>query len=201
MSGMKAALFALVLLVLDCPPSAQGGKATTTETKPQCTEILRIDWIHAPNTANKATDSAAVCDDGKLVGFHAFTAPAFGAVPPQPTKWDYSGILSRDELADVRHILAGRDIAQFSDAQEIAVERERNFADTMCFVYVQAGKQRSFALRGFLYSSCEENQPRKDRNVQNLICLFGDLYSRAKNGTPPSEGCGCKSLHDISVGE
>jgi hypothetical protein len=34
-----------------------------------------------------------------------------------------------------------------------------------------------------------------------LICVFTNLYSRVKPGTPPENSCGCKSLREMAVAQ
>jgi len=72
-----------------------------------------------------------------------------------------------------------------------------NSKDTMMFSI--PGEQRMFTLEGFLYLSCQDGRQDMPPTVEDLICLFGDLYSRAKTGAAPADGCGCKSLHELVI--
>ena len=94
MSRMKALVAGLALLMSGI--STAQALPIQKDTKSQCGTILKVDSILYAETKDETIDSVTVCDDGKASAFHSFTAPAFGAAQPEPTKWDYS---CSDELS------------------------------------------------------------------------------------------------------
>jgi hypothetical protein len=58
---------------------------------------------------------------------------------------------------------------------------------------------RTILLRGSLYIACGEQRPEIPEEVRDLMCLFSDLYARAKSGSEPDGHCGCKSLKDLTA--
>ena len=113
MSLMKA-LVAVIALLMSALSSAQA--LHPTPKKPQCGTILKVDWILYEETEEETIDSVTVCDDGKATAFHSFTAPAFGAAQPEPTKWNYSAEIDKDSLSDLRKIVRRPDIAHLPGA-------------------------------------------------------------------------------------
>lgn len=199
MSYMKALVAGLALLMSDIS-TAQALHPRQKDTKPQCGTILKVDSILYAETKDETIDSVTVCDDGKATAFHSFTAPAFGAAQPDPTKWDYSGEIDKDALSDLKKIMRRADIARLPERVN-AIKTHSPVDVLMRFTILDQGTERTIKLH-VPSVGCGEDRPEMPKAVWDLICLFTDLYDRAKTGTPsPENSCGCKSLHEMAVAQ
>jgi hypothetical protein len=199
MSNMKALIAGLALLMSGVS-AAQALHPTQKDTNSQRGIILTVDSILYAETKDETIDSVTVCDDGKTTAFHSFTAPAFGAAQPEPTKWVYRGEIDKDALSDLKKIMRRTDIARLPE--RVNVIKTHSPVDVlMRFTILDQGTERTITLH-VPSLGCEENRPEMPRAVWDLICLFTDLYNRAKAGTPtPENSCGCKSLHEMTVAQ
>ena len=196
---MKIAIAAFLVLVGGIfaakAAHSQVGKAT-----PECTPIFKGEWTQLAGTQDQSADSLTACENGELIAFHTFTAPAFGSTPSEVTKWDYSGQLSKDVLPELRQILLRSDISQLSEEVTVKVAPGQTPAGTMRFAIIREGKQQNVTLTRFSYLSCAEKHPVMPEPAWDLFCLFSELYESARSGTAPSdEPCGCKSLHAMAA--
>lgn len=198
MSHMKALVAGLALLMSGI--STAQALPIQKDTKSQCGTILKVDSILYAETKDETIDSVTVCDDGKATAFHSFTAPAFGAAQPEPTKWDYSGEIDKDALSDLKKIMRRTDIARLPE--RVNVIKTHSPVDVlMRFTILDQGTERTITLH-VPSIGCGEDRPEMPKAVWDLICLFTDLYDRAKAGTPSREdSCGCKSLHEMAVAQ
>jgi len=191
------ALVAGLALLMSSISSAQAVHPAPKGTKPQCGIIFKVDWILYAETKQETIDSVTVCDDGKTTAFHSFTAPAFGAPQPEPTKWDYGAEIDKNALSDLRKMLRRSDIAQLPERVD-ATKTHSPLDVLMLITIVDEGTERIIMLHGPSIG-CGEERPEMQKAVWDLICLFADLYNRAKTGTPPENSCGCKSLRELAV--
>jgi len=196
MSHMKALIAGLALLVSGIS-APQALHSRQRNTKSQCGTILKFDSIVYAKTKDETIDSVTVCDDGKATAFHSFTAPAFGAAQPEPTKWDYSGEIDKDALSDLKKIMRRTDIARLPERVN-AIKTHSPVDVLMHFTILDQGTERTITLN-VPSLGCGEDRPEMPKAVWDLICLFTDLYDRAKVGTPtPENSCGCESLHEMA---
>jgi hypothetical protein len=193
---MKALLAGLALLTSSIS-SLQALHPTPKETNPQCGAILKADWILYAETKDETIDSVTVCDDGKATAFHSFTAPAFGAAQPEPTKWDYRGEIDKDALSDLRKIVRRPYIAQLPERVN-AIKTHSPLDVLMRITIPDQANERTIKLH-IPSIGCGEDRPEMPKAVWDLICLFLDMYKRAKTGKPPEISCGCKSLREMAV--
>ncbi len=196
MSHMKA-LIADLALLMSSISNAQAVHPTAKDTKPQCGTILKVDWILYAENKDETIDSVTVCDDGRATAFHSFTAPAFGAAKPEPTKWDYSDEIDKDALSDIRKIVRRPDIAQLPERVN-AIKTHSPVDVLMRIIIVDQGTERTIKLH-VPSIGCGDDRPEMPKAVWALICLFTDLYNRVRTGTPPENRCGCKSLREMAV--
>jgi hypothetical protein len=71
----------------------------------------------------------------------------------------------------------------------------------MSFTIVDQGSERTITVR-VPSIGCGEDRTEIPKPVWDLICIFEDVYSRAKTGTPPSgDACTRKSLHEMAVAQ
>ena len=199
MSHMKTLIAGLALLMSDIS-TAQVLHRDSKDTKDQCRTILKIDSILYAETKDETIDSVTVCDDGKATAFHAFTTPALGTAPPEPTKWGYSSEIDKDALSDLKKILRRTDIAQLPERVN-AIKTPSPVDMSMRFTILGQDTERTITLL-VPYIVCGENRPEVPKAGWVLICLFADLYNRVKAGTPSSQdNCECESLHEMAVAQ
>ena len=197
---MKTYLVALASWAL-AAPLVQNPCAQTQKQHSECSPILQFEWRQDPSDKT-AIDRLTVCEDGTLLASHEFTAPAFGDTPAEPTKWKYQNNISKDSLADLRRVLLREDIFQLSAEVKVPVPRNLNpdYVQSMEVFILRETKQRRVIVSGPLSLTCAPSQPEIPETVRDLICLFGDLYERAKSGKESGDpSCRCKSLHEMSV--
>jgi hypothetical protein len=187
MLHMKGLIVASLLLTAIC----------TAQTKSQCSVLMKIDSVMYADTKDETVDSVTVCDDGKATAFHRFTAPALGGAPPQPTTWDYSQEIGREAVSDIQRIVGRKDIAELNEHLKI-VKTGSALDVVMHFQIVDRGKKRTITLQAPLLA-CTDEDSELPKGVLDLMCVFDDLYERAKTGISPENGCDCKSLHEIAV--
>ena len=77
------------------------------------------------------------------------------------------------------------------------VVRTGSATTKMQFQIVDRHKERNITLQTPVLACTELLEMPK--GVLDLVCMFGDLYTRAKTGIPPENGCGCKSLHEMAI--
>jgi hypothetical protein len=199
MSHMKALIAGFALLMSGISP-AQAPHPRQKDTKSQCNTILKVDSIVYAKTKDETIDSVTVCDDGKATAVHSFTAPAFGAAQPEPTKWDYSGEIDKDALSDLKKIVQRTDIAQLPERVN-AIKTQSPVDVVMRFTILDQGTERHITLH-VPSIGCGGDRPEMPKAAWDLICLFADLYNRAKAGTlSPEKSCECKSLHEMAVAQ
>jgi hypothetical protein len=177
-------LTALLLLLI--------GAVCMAETKSQCNVLVKIDSIMYADTKDETVDSVTVCDDGKATAFHTFTEPALGGAPPQPTKWDYSGEINKDAVADLRKFAGRKEIADLPEHMNVVKTGSALYV-VMRFEVVNEGKERNITVQAPLFS-CTGEHPKMPKSALDLMCVFADLYDRVKTGASPKNGCGCKPL-------
>lgn len=132
--------------------------------------------------------------------FHSFTAPAFGTAQPEPTRWNYSGEIDKDTLADLKKIMRRADISRLPGGVN-AIKTRSSVDVLMHFTIIDQGTERAITLH-IPSIACGEDRPEMPKAVWDLVCLFTDLYNRAKTGTPaPQNGCECKSLHEMVIAQ
>ncbi len=196
---MKALIAAFVLLMSGIG-TAQDVHPKQKNTDSQCVAVLKVDSILYAETKDETINSLIVCDDGKATAFHSFTAPAFGAAQPEPTKWDYSGEIDKDAQSDLKKIVRRRDIARLPERVD-AIKTHSPIDVLMRFKILDQGTERTITLH-VPSIGCGEDRAEIPKAVWDLICVFTDLYQRVKTGSPPSENsCGCKSLHEIAIAQ
>jgi hypothetical protein len=185
---MKALIAALVLLMTG---------VSTAETKSQCRILVKIDSIMYAGTKDQTVDSVTVCEDGKATGFHSFTAPAFGDAAPQPTKWGYSHEIDKDSVLDLQQFIRRKDIADLHERMNLVRTGSVLYA-VMHFQIFDRRKERNITLQAPVLA-CTDEHPEMPKGALDLVCMFSDLYTRAKTGVSPENGCGCKSLHEMAI--
>jgi hypothetical protein len=194
---MKALIPVFVLLIssIGLP---QTSHSTQKDATAKCSTILRVNTVRYATTKDETIDTVTLCADGKITALHSFRAPAFGETPPQPTKWDYTNEIDKNALSDVKAILLRTEITGLAE-QVNAVKTPSPLDGLMRFTFVDHDAERAITLQ-VPSVGCGE-APEMPKAVWELICLFSDLHSRAKTGTPPQEGCGCKALHEMAVAD
>jgi hypothetical protein len=127
-----------------------------------------------------------------------FMVPGFGRARPEPTKWDYSGEIDKDAQSDLKKIVGRTDITRLPE--RVNATKTQSPADVlMRFTIPDQATERTITLR-VPSIGCGEGRPEIPKAVLDLICVFTDLYQRAKVGKPPTQNsCGCKSLHEMAA--
>jgi len=199
MSHMKALVAGFVLLM------SGYGTAQDVDQKQknsQCVVVLKVEAImyaSAKDEKDEKIDSLTVCDDGKATTAHSFTAPAFGTIPPEPTNWEHSGEIDKDAQADLKKIVRRTDIVHLP-ARINAIKNPSPVDLLMRFTIFDRGTERTVSVN-VPYRFCGV-RPEMPHAAWDLICVFIDLWARAKTGNPPSDNdCGCKSLDEMAVGQ
>jgi hypothetical protein len=189
------AIFALLASGL-C--AAQTGAASGDNSKSMCSIVIKIDLSEYGGTKDKSTDSVTVCDDGKTKAYHSFSAPGIGSGQPERTRWDYNHTLDQGALSDLKKIAMRTDIVRLPDRVD-AIQTPSPLDLLMQVTILDQGVERTITLL-FPSLSCDKDQPEMPEAAWDLICLFTDVYSRARTGNPPpGTDCGCKSLHAMAV--
>lgn len=166
----------------------------------QCTALLRVDSVLYADTKDETIDSVTVCDDGKATAFHSFTAPAFGAAQPEPTKWHYNGAIDKDTQSDLEKIVRRTDIARLPERIN-GIKIKSPVDILMRFTISTQGTARIITLK-VPSVGCGEERPGMPKAVSDLVCVFTDLYQSVKTGNPPPQSrCGCKSLHEMAIAQ
>jgi len=180
--------------------TAQDAHPKQKNANSQCVAVLKVDSILYAHTKDETIDSLTVCDNGKATAFHSFTAPALVAAQPEPTKWDYSGEIDKDAQSDLKKIVRRTDITRLPERVN-AIKTQSPVDVLMRFTIVDQGTERTITLH-VPSIGCGEDRSEIPKAVWDLICVFTDLYERAKAGNPPPENsCGCKSLHELATAQ
>jgi hypothetical protein len=198
---MKA-LIACLALLMSSYATAQGVSPKQQNTNSQCVVVLKVESIMYSVTKDEKDekiDSLTVCDDGKATTAHSFTAPAFGTVPPEPTNWEHSGEIDKDAQADLKKIVRRTDILHLP-ARINAIKTPSPVDLLMRFTIFDRGTERTITMN--VPSLFCGDRPEMPQAAWDLICVFMDLYHRAKTGNPPPENsCGCKSVEEMAVAQ
>jgi len=197
MSHMKT-LIAGFFLLMSGIGTAQDVHPKQKNANSQCVAVLKVDSMRYADTKDETLDALTVCDNGKVSASHLFTVPAFGAAQAEPTKWDYSGEIDKDAQSDLKKIVRRTDITRLPERVN-AIKTPSPVDVLMRFTILDQGTEKTITLR-VPSIGCGEDRPEIPKAVLDLICVFTDLYQRAKVGNPPSQkSCGCKSLHEMAV--
>jgi hypothetical protein len=178
--------------------SAQGVAPKQKTAEAPCVAVLKVEAMRFAGRKDETFDTLTVCEDGRVSASHSFTVPAFGAAAAEPTKWDYSGEIDKDAQSDLKKIVRRTDITRLPESVN-AIKTPSPVDVLMRFTILDQGTERTTTLR-VPSIGCGEDRPEIPKAVLDLICVFTDLYQRAKVGNSPSQNsCGCKSLHEMAV--
>lgn len=198
---MKIAVVVALLVLISYPFPARLAHSQTVE-KTECAPLFKVEWTQLEG---KTVDALTACADGKLLASHTFTAPAFGSTPPERTTWRYQGQIDKDLISDLSKILHRKDISGLPTEVELGVKGVPNYVlheqdQVARFSISQEKREQKVTVQNIPGVYCGEKPARVEEAVWDLICLYGDLYARAKSGNDSSSGnCGCKSLNDMAV--
>ena len=204
MARMKMVAAVILLALTSCLFHVQRAYSQTPEPKPQCSPLFKVNWSQF---GGETVDAVTVCTDGKVLASHTFTAPAFGNTPADRTTWRYSGHIDNYFLSDLRKILRRSDISKLPARVDLAINGVPASAihekeDTAQFSISREGGEQDVVVRNIPAIFCRERPARVEDAVWDLICLYGDLYTRAKSGKDSSTGeCGCKSVKEMVVSQ
>lgn len=199
MSQMKT-LIAGFILLMSAIGGAQDVLPKQKSASSQCIAVLKVDSMMYADTEDEKLDTLTVCDNGKVSASHLFTVPAFGAAKPEPTKWDYSGEIDKDAQSDLKKIVLRADVTNLPERIN-AIKTPSAVDVLMRFTILEQGAEKTITLH-VPSIGCGEDHLEIPKAVLDLICVFTDLYQRAKVGKPPSENnCGCKSLHEMAIAQ
>lgn len=170
---------------------------SSAQTKSQCNALLKSNAIQYAGTKDETINSVTICDDGQITALYSFTAPAFGDAKEKPTKWEYSGQIHKDTTSDVRKVVTRRDVGRLPE--NVDVPKAKSPLDVlMCITVVDQGSQRNITLKAPPFT-CAQGPAEMPQPAWVWMCMFTDLYNRAKQGAPPQHTCGCQSLHEMAT--
>jgi hypothetical protein len=193
-------LLAVFFLLMSGIGTAQDVHPKQNNANSQCVAILQVDTMRNADTKDETLDALTVCDNGKVSASHLFMVPAFGRARPEPTKWDYNGEIDKDAQSDLKKIVGRRDITRLPERVK-AIKTPSPADVLMRFTIPDQDTERTITLQ-VPSIGCGEDRPEIPKAVLDLICVFTDLYQRAKAGKAPTQnGCGCKSLHEMATAQ
>lgn len=188
MSSMNALTPVLLLLSVG---------VNSAEVKSQCSILLNVESVMYAGTKNETIDSITVCNDGKVTAFHSFTAPALGSAKEEPTKWDYRGQIGKEAVSDLQKLLRRTGIAHLPE--RVNIVKIPSPTDVLMRFTITNPGQLTITLHAPM-RTCVDERPEMPSEVWDLMCVFIDLYNRAKTGAPSENSCGCKPLHKMVKG-
>jgi hypothetical protein len=201
MSRMKIVLVFSLLALISGSFSAPSVYSQNSEQRIDCTPLFKVDWTQSEG---ETVEQVTVCADGELIASHTFNAPAFGSTPPERTTWRYKGRIEKSIIADLNRTLHRKDITGLPTETDLAVKGVPNSVlheqdQVARFSISQEKTAKTITLQNIPGIYCGDKPAQVEEAVWDLICLYGDLYTRAKTGNDSSSGqCGCKSLKDMA---
>ena len=199
MSRVKFLLLVLVQFgVSTCPLLPPSLYSQAFKRKPECAPLFKAEWMQFDGNT---VDEVTACADGELLASHTFNAPAFGSTPPERTTWRYKGQIDKSLVAD--KILHRKEIVVLPTEIDLGVKGVPNAVlheqDQVAHFSISREKtEQTITLQNIPGIYCGDKPARVEEAVWDLICLFNDLYGRAKSGGESSGNCGCKSLNDMA---
>jgi hypothetical protein len=202
MSRMKLLVLVLVQFGLStCPFLAPSLYSQTLKRKTECSPLFKAEWIQLHGDT---VDEVTACADGELMASHTFNAPAFGSTPPERTTWRYNGQIDKNLVADLSKTLHRKEISVLPIEIDLGVKGVPNAVlheqdQVAHFSISQEKTEQKITLQNIPGIYCGDKPAQVEEAVWDLICLYRDLYARAKSGDKLSSGnCGCKSLNDMA---
>jgi hypothetical protein len=168
-----------------------------------CAPVFRAVWVQFEGRPSEVVDKLTVCVDGKVAASHNFTAPAFGSTPPERTTWRYQAQVDRDLISGLSKVLRRNDISSLQTDVDLGVKGVPSYVlhekgDTAHFSIFQEKTQRTVTAHNIPGLLCGDRPAQVEDAVWDLICLFRDLYARAKTGSDSrAGGCGCRSVDEM----
>ena len=194
--------FPMVLLLFSgLVGTTPAGYSQATESRHECSALLEMDATLYPGSPDQTVDKVTVCEGGRMFASHVFTAPAFGGPPTGPTQWEYTGQLDTNSMADLRKVLSGSDISQLPEHVDVNGKKPGHMlVYRLRMLHDRNGKEQTVTLHNVPSLACNEVTPELTPTQHDLVCLFSELYGRAKSGEAPADAsCGCATLHAMAA--
>jgi len=201
MSRMKIFVPLIQLGLITCPFLAPSLHPQALQRKTRCSPLFDAEWTQFQG---ETFDKVTACADGELIASHAFNAPAFGSTPPERTTWRYEGQIDKNLVADLNKTLRRKDISGLPTEIDLGVKGVPNSVvhepdQVARFSIAREKTEQKITLRNIPGIYCGDKPAQVEEAVWDLICLYRDLYARAKSRDQLSSGnCGCKSLNDMA---
>jgi hypothetical protein len=202
MSCMKLVVLALIQFGLStCPFLSTSLHSQELKRQTECSALLKAELLQ---DHGGTVDELTACANGELMASHTFNAPALGNSLPERTTWRYKGQIDKDLVADLKKALHRKEISVLPAEIDLGVKGVPNSVlheqDQVVHLSIAREKtEQEITLQNIPGIYCGEKPAEVEEAVWDLICLYGDLYERAKGSHELRSGnCGCRSLSDMA---
>jgi hypothetical protein len=189
-------LIATTAFSITSPSIGQNVHTKPSKVNASCEPALKVDSVLYAGTGDEKVDTVVVCKDGMLSGVHSFVAPQFGDEKPERTKWNYSGMLEKQEFSDLKKMMERKDIVELPPRIDV-IKAKSPIDLLMTYTLVARNGMKKTITLQIPPITCHDNLE-MPKPVWDLVCLFIHLQDHFKAGAA-GKACGCKSLHEMAA--